>query len=241
MNVLIVEDDPLIARINAGYLARVADCTLVGQCQDVVSAHGVLARESVDLVLLDIYLGRRTGLDLAEWLGVHRPDTSIILLTAASETDTVRRAHRLGIDDYLVKPFTAERFVEAVVACRQRRRTLAEHEHALDQHALDLVFRAAPRDLSGAGTLPKGIAGNTLVHVIDAITRADGQPSTEEIAEHSGLSRVSARKYLRFLVEQQALAETLDYGSSGRPSFRYRLIDNAALKSLYRRGETSSR
>ena len=235
MNVLIVEDDPMIARLNARYLARMSDCHLIGQCRDVVSARAMVERERVDLVLLDIYLGRRHGLELAEWLQIHRPDTDVILLTAANEADVVRRAHRLGVRDYLVKPFSIERFIEAITACQRRRRTLARTDRPVDQNTLDALFRT-PHPASGPGErLPKGLTKTTLAAVIDAVQAAlsaDRALSTDIIADHADISRVSARKYLRYLVDKQALGETLSYGAAGRPAFRYALLDAALLRQL---------
>lgn len=236
MNVLIVEDDPMVARLNAGYLARMTDCTLIGQCRDVVSARAVLERERVDLVLLDVYLGRRHGLELAEWLQTHRPDTDVILLTAANEADMVRRAHQLGVRDYLVKPFSIERFMEAITACQRRRRTLARADRPVDQDTLDALFRTPHPAARSVERLPKGLTKTTLASVIEAVhaaaSSADYALSTEVVADHADISRVSARKYLRYLVDKQALGETFSYGAAGRPAFRYALLDVALLRRL---------
>ncbi|MGO2415155.1 MAG: response regulator, partial [Cobetia crustatorum] len=71
MRVLIVEDDPMVMRLNVEYLNRVAGMRLVAQCEDVASALDVLAAEEVDLVLLDIYLRSRNGLEGLRWLRRH--------------------------------------------------------------------------------------------------------------------------------------------------------------------------
>ena len=75
----------------------------------------------------------------------------------------------------------------------------------------------------------------TLASVIEAVSAAasaDHAFSTEVVADHADISRVSARKYLRYLVDKQALGETLFYGAAGRPAFRYALLDAALLQRL---------
>ncbi|MGO2504057.1 MAG: response regulator, partial [Cobetia marina] len=93
MRVLIVEDDPMVMRLNVEYLNRIDGMRLVAQCEDVAAALEVLAQEAVDLVLLDVYLRSRSGLEVLRWLRRHAaPDIQVILITAASEADTVRSA-----------------------------------------------------------------------------------------------------------------------------------------------------
>ncbi|RJS95250.1 response regulator [Salinisphaera sp. Q1T1-3] len=232
MNVLIVEDDPMVSRLNAQYLARLRDTRLVGQCRDAVSALARLRADTVDLVLLDVYLGRRSGLEIAEWLAANRPGVDIILITAASELETVQSARRLGVSDYLVKPFAFERFAEAVDTVTRRRRALARLHGPADQQALDAVFRAQPRS-AAADDLPKGLTAPTLARVVGSIIAHDAMRfSTDEIAEAAGMSRVSLRKYLRHLVSRGLLSEEFAYGAVGRPAFVYRCLDSEALHAL---------
>ncbi|MBU0839293.1 MAG: response regulator, partial [Gammaproteobacteria bacterium] len=54
MRVLIVEDDPMVMRLNVDYLARLEGVELVGQCESVPAALELLEREAVDLLLLDV-------------------------------------------------------------------------------------------------------------------------------------------------------------------------------------------
>src|SRR3546814_5275705 len=121
MRVLIVEDDPMVMRLNVDYLARLEGVELVGQCESVPAALEVLEREAVDLLLLDVYLRNRSGLEVLRHLRAQDRNTDAVLITAASEIETVRAAQRLGARDYLVKPFSFERFRDAVEACRRAR------------------------------------------------------------------------------------------------------------------------
>jgi len=233
LNVLIVEDDPMVRRLNVEYLARIDATHLVGHCSDVASATAVLQREAVDLVLLDVYLGRRSGLELVEWLRERDTAPEVILITAASEPETVRAARRLGVIDYLIKPFDFARFADAIATCRRRRAALDVLPGRVDQRALDQLFRPGRDHPIEGETLPKGLTGYTLAQIVTAILNTDDvEFSTETIAEASAISRVSTRKYLKFLVERELLAESFAYGQVGRPSFAYRCIDRDALTGL---------
>ncbi|RKR06741.1 two-component system CitB family response regulator [Kushneria sinocarnis] len=234
MRVLIVEDDPMVMKLNIDYLARLDGMQLAGRCSDVTTARVVLEREPVDVVLLDIYLGPRSGLELVSWLRERELEVEIVLITAASEPETVREARRLGVTDYLVKPFEFRRFREALETCRQRRRTLEELSGEVDQRSLDALFRAEGSAASGrSGGLPKGLTLHTLRQVVAAILSLESDEfSTETLAETAGMSRVSIRKYLKYLAGRSLLSESFAYGQVGRPSFAYRRLDPEALRQL---------
>jgi len=234
MRVLIVEDDPMVMRLNVDYLARLEGVELVGQCESVPAALELLEREAVDLLLLDVYLRNRSGLEVLRHLRAQDRNTDAVLITAASEIDTVRAAQRLGARDYLVKPFSFERFRDAVEACRRAREALSRLPDQLGQGDIDRLFSQAPAtDLRRPGDLPKGLTPASLAQVAQAILALDEDSFTSEtLLPATGMSRVSVRKYLKHLSDAQLLEESFHYGQIGRPSFRYRCLDRAALLRL---------
>ncbi|MCQ2046665.1 two-component response regulator [Stutzerimonas stutzeri] len=234
MRVLIVEDDPMVMRLNVDYLARLEGVELVGQCESVPAALELLEREAVDLLLLDVYLRNRSGLEVLRHLRAQDRNTDAVLITAASEIETVRAAQRLGARDYLVKPFSFERFRDAVEACRRAREALSRLPDQLGQGDIDRLFSQAPAtDLRRPGDLPKGLTPASLAQVAQAILALDEDGFTSEtLLPATGMSRVSVRKYLKHLSDAQLLEESFHYGQIGRPSFRYRCLDRAALQRL---------
>ncbi|WP_312173214.1 response regulator [Stutzerimonas kunmingensis] len=234
MRVLIVEDDPMVMRLNVDYLARLEGVELVGQCESVPTALELLEREAVDLLLLDVYLRNRSGLEVLRHLRAQDRNTDAVLITAASEIETVRAAQRLGARDYLVKPFSFERFRDAVEACRRARDALSRLPDQLGQGDIDRLFSQAPAtDLRRPGDLPKGLTPASLAQVAQAILALDEDSFTSEtLMPATGMSRVSVRKYLKHLSDAQLLEESFHYGQIGRPSFRYRCLDRAALLRL---------
>ncbi|WP_312444029.1 MULTISPECIES: response regulator [Stutzerimonas] len=234
MRVLIVEDDPMVMRLNVDYLARLEGVELVGQCESVPTALELLEREAVDLLLLDVYLRNRSGLEVLRHLRAQDRNTDAVLITAASEIETVRAAQRLGARDYLVKPFSFERFRDAVEACRRARDALSRLPDQLGQGDIDRLFSQAPAtDLRRPGDLPKGLTPASLAQVAQAILALDEDSFTSEtLLPATGMSRVSVRKYVKHLSDAQLLEESFHYGQIGRPSFRYRCLDRAALLRL---------
>ncbi|MGK9049442.1 response regulator [Stutzerimonas chloritidismutans] len=234
MRVLIVEDDPMVMRLNVDYLARLEGVELVGQCESVPAALELLEREAVDLLLLDVYLRNRSGLEVLRHLRAQDRNTDAVLITAASEIETVRAAQRLGARGYLVKPFSFERFRDAVEACRRAREALSRLPDQLVQGDIDRLFSQAPAtDLRRPGDLPKGLTPASLAQVAQAILALDEDSFTSEtLLPATGMSRVSVRKYLKHLSDAQLLEESFHYGQIGRPSFRYRCLDRAALLRL---------
>ena len=234
MRVLIVEDDPMVMRLNVDYLARLEGVELVGQCESVPAALELLEREAVDLLLLDVYLRNRSGLEVLRHLRAQDRNTDAVLITAASEIETVRAAQRLGARDYLVKPFSFERFRDAVEACRRARDALSRLPDQLGQGDIDRLFSQPPAtDLRRPGDLPKGLTPASLAQVAQAILALDEDSFTSEtLLPATGMSRVSVRKYLKHLSDAQLLEESFHYGQTGRPSFRYRCLDRPALLRL---------
>jgi two-component system CitB family response regulator/CitB family two-component system response regulator MalR len=234
MRVLIVEDDPMVMRLNVDYLARIDGVQLVGQCDSVPAALELLKHETVDLLLLDVYLRNRSGLDVLRQLRTQDRNTDAVLITAASEIETVRAAQRLGARDYLVKPFSFERFRDAIEACRRAREAQARLPEQLGQADIDRLFsQSAAVEVRRPGDLPKGLTPTSLAQVAQVILALDEDSFTSEtLLPATGMSRVSVRKYLKHLSDAQLLEESFYYGQIGRPSFRYRCLDRAALQRL---------
>ena len=83
------------------------------------------------------------------------------------------------------------------------------------------------------GDLPKGLTPASLAQVAQAILALEDDGFTSEtLLPATGMSRVSVHKYLKHLNDMHLLEESFHYGQIGRPSFRYRCLDRAALQRL---------
>lgn len=111
---IIIEDDPMVAQINCQYLQPLGDFQIDGIFNSGAAAQEYLKENEADLAIVDIYMPGMNGIELLRWIrGDHR-NLSVIMVTAATEIQTVAEALQLGIVDYLIKPFSFARFQEAV-------------------------------------------------------------------------------------------------------------------------------
>ncbi|MGD6848361.1 response regulator [Rossellomorea aquimaris] len=220
INVLIVEDDPMVARFNQKYLEEIKEFHLIGISNSIEDAMVKVNEYKIDLVLLDVYMpGKRNGMDLLEQIRKEQRETDVILITAASEVDNIQSALRMGVVDYLIKPFEFERFKKALTTYRESNRML-QKQSTIDQSELDLLLL---REVQAGekSPLPKGLTSSTLSSIYDEIMSFEEQSfSTDDIADVTSISRVSIRKYLRFLKDIGVVDETLIYGI-GRPVYQY--------------------
>ena len=115
MNALIVDDNN-IARTTIKQLAgRVDDITIVAECSNAMEAYNLLQAESVDLLLLDIEMPGMTGLELTRNLVNKRP----VIIFITSKREYAADAFDLNVVDYIIKPVTSSRFIQAIDKARE--------------------------------------------------------------------------------------------------------------------------
>ena len=105
---LIVDDEPLARNIIQEYAKKIPSLTIVGECEDAISAHQLLQTKPVDLLFLDINMPKLTGI---EFLKTLKNPLLVIFTTAYSEF--ALDGFELNVIDYLKKPFSFERFCKA--------------------------------------------------------------------------------------------------------------------------------
>lgn len=115
MNCLIVDDNK-IARTTMKQLAnQVKDIVLVGECPNAMDAYNLLQKQPIDLILLDIEMPGMTGLELTKNLGNKKP----IIIFTTSKKEYAAEAFELNVADYIVKPVTPARFIQAIDKARE--------------------------------------------------------------------------------------------------------------------------
>ncbi|SDQ38779.1 response regulator [Thermostaphylospora chromogena] len=218
IKVLVVDDDFMVARIHAGYVERVQGFSVVATAHSGQAAIAAVAQHRPDLVLLDIYLPDMSGLDVLRTLrGIAHP-VDVLVITAARDVATVQEAMRGGAVNYLIKPFTAAALTDRLQRYADTRRQLTAIGPTAEQDEVDRLFGVDP---PGPPPLPKGLSAATCALVADVL-RENGELSAAETAALTGLSRVSARRYLEYLCVSGRAELRPRYGTAGRPEHRYR-------------------
>lgn len=221
---LVVDDEPEVAAIHGSWVARMPGFTLAKTASTTAEALHAIRHLDIDLVLLDLFLPDGSGLDVLRELRASAigDRVGVIAITAAKEVEHVRAAMAGGVVHYLIKPFSAEVF-------SARLRDYAERRHDLSVRAGDEEVRSQREvdrmigDRAGRQSrpLPKGLSEVSMRRIVTALRDAD--LTAAEAAAASGMSRVTAGRYLSHLEEiGAAVAEPL-YGDLGRPTLRYRL------------------
>lgn len=221
IRVLIVDDDFHVAQAHARSVAKVPGFIVVGEAHSAAEAHELVETARPDLLLLDMYLPDRTGLDLVRQLAAESSGTGVpdfILITAARDIESVRAAIQLGAIYYLVKPFAFPALREQLEAYQHWRLRLSEAREA-DQDTVDTLYsmlRSPATDARQRRRLPA-----TMARVLDTVADATTAVSAADVAESLGVSRPTAQRYLAILVQRGLVDLDLAYGATGRPEHRY--------------------
>ena len=220
--VAIVEDDAMVARLHRAFIQKDSRFRVEQILPDGRAALRWLQSHPVDLLILDVYMPGLTGLELLHRLRTQGVEADVIMVTAANDVKTVNSLLKLGVVDYLVKPFTYERFQRALDVFCQYRETVAGN--ALTQHALDRLFVSGGSSPDAAAP-PKGLQQDTLALIRAGLTDAPSAGITgDALARQIGLSAVTVRRYLHYLEQTGEVVSTVNYDTGGRPSHLYRLF-----------------
>ncbi|MFJ8862634.1 response regulator [Streptomyces sp. NPDC102451] len=218
IEVLVVDDDVRVARINAAYVAKVPGFRVAAMAHSAAEALTRIGEAPIDLILLDHYLPDRNGLAVVRELRALGHHTDVIMVTAARDVATVQAAMRHGALQYLVKPFAYAGLRTKLEAYAALRHTFESGGEA-EQTEVDRLFGALWA--TGGSDLPKGHSTTTAELVRQALRSADGPLSAQEIAESAGMSRQTAQRYLKLLERTGRVRLSLKYGETGRPEHRY--------------------
>ena len=217
--ILIVEDDPMVALINKRFLENMGFKNILGPVQTEEEIIKVLDKENIDLILLDVYLPKKNGIDILKSLRYKKYLTDVIMITAANSVEEVKRAFAYGVTDYLVKPFEFERFEEAINKYKQKNNLLNKRE-ALSQQDIDVISKSLEEKIE----LPKGLNQKTLDRIMEFLKENQGKVWTlREIAYELKISNVTIKKYMDYLEDVKKVNVTLTSGNVGRPEYKYTL------------------
>lgn len=176
MRILLVEDDIMLGKATTEGLKT---AYAVDWCETAEDAAAALKTTPYDLLVLDINLPKKSGIDLLKELREHNDDRPVLFLTAR---DSV--AHRIeglnaGADDYLVKPFDLDELIARIGALIRRSQGRASPKITCG----DIVYNPVAKQVKKSGKLIK-LSGRELSVLEILMTNLDKVMSKLQIEEH---------------------------------------------------------
>jgi putative nucleotidyltransferase with HDIG domain len=157
-HILVVDDEDAIRDLFSDWL-RVAGhtCVSAGTATEALS---LAERERTDVALLDLRMPGESGVWLAQRLRESRDDLAIIMATGAQSFDAAREGMRIGVMDYLLKPFSRQELVDAVdravkwcEATARERAERARLEVEIERRSSELSNAFAQVEVTASGAL----------------------------------------------------------------------------------------
>ncbi|MBO2450713.1 response regulator [Actinomadura barringtoniae] len=219
IRVLVVEDDPVAAEAHRQYVERVAGFEVAGVVHSGADALRFFKREQADLVLLDFYLPDTHGLKVCRAMRAAGHPVDVIAVTSARDLTVVRAAVSVGVVQYLLKPFTFASLRDKLERYARFRESAARSGEVTGQAEVDGML--ATLRTPNQQALPKGLSGETLQAITDALSEAADGLSAAAAADLTGVSRVTARRYLEYLADNGLALRKPNYGQVGRPEVRF--------------------
>ncbi|KHT64151.1 hypothetical protein RJ45_08075 [Photobacterium gaetbulicola] len=222
ISVLIVEDDATIADLHSHFIGSLNDYRVVGVASTVKQAWVMQEALSPDLILLDHFLPDGKGITLLrQWRTLARMP-NVVFVSAANDGKVIRDALSLGVFDYLIKPINYQRLRHSLERFHAYQHSLTG-EQPIQQDQLDQLLTAGSQPPARlANRVPSnGVDPYTLDQVMACFRYATEEHSASTLAEQTGLSKTTARRYLDYAVRQGRLEAHLQHGSVGRPIRTY--------------------
>lgn len=219
IRVLIVDDDPMVAHLHERAIEALSRFSVVGIANNGRQGLEMAEASHPHLIILDVYMPEVDGIEMLKQLRSLRYPIDVILITAAREAEQLQEATRYGALDFIIKPFKLQRLQEALRTYAERF-DLIHSSDRLSQPDVDRLLHQDEVEVTPSVSLPKGLNELTLGKVRSCLTQSTVPLSAEETAQGCGVSRITARRYLEYLVEQGSARVDLSYGT-GRPSRQY--------------------
>src|SRR6476620_3617259 len=129
MNCLVVDDNKIARTTLKQLVSQVSDLQLAGECASAMEAYNLIREKPVDLLLLDIEMPGMTGIELTRNLQAERP----IIIFTTSKKEYAAEAFDLNVADYIVKPITPGRFLQAIDKAREMLQSNSEQVKLSDE------------------------------------------------------------------------------------------------------------
>lgn len=222
IDVLIVEDDPMVAAVHRQFISAVSGFVVAGVVSSGKDALEFLQQHPVRLVILDVFLPGMDGMTTLQKIREMNRTVGVIVVSASRDTNTINAMLKAGAFDYVIKPFVFERIQMSLRSFQRLENRLNRGADQIDQKELDRLLQVRQKETT-VNNLPKGLNPQTLQQVKNLLSCATAPLSSIETAQALKISRITARRYLKYLVAAEEVTLELQYQKVGRPTNRYAL------------------
>lgn len=219
MNLLIVDDEQQILEgILQGVRWELLNFTEVFTAKGYEQAVRIFESHTIDILLSDIELDRRNGLDLIEWVNEHSPETSCLILSCHENFNFARRAVKLRCLEYILKPVPYEQLTE--ILARTKDQVQREHSAVLLENYGKTYIRQMKENLTPEET------GNALEEAVSYIREHISENMTVEFL---ALKVHVSPRHLNRLFQKQFGQPVGDYLSKQRMVLAGELLKDGKL------------
>jgi DNA-binding NarL/FixJ family response regulator len=197
--VIIVDDHPVVRLGIRQMLASEPSLSVCGEADSVEAALEVCAASNADLAIVDLSLGKVSGLELIKELHARHPDVAILVLSMHDESLFAQRALRAGARGYLQKHEAIEGLVDAI-----------HHVLSGKVYVSDTVAQQVLASLRGTSTAPTDQLSTLTDREIQVLERVGRGSSTAEIARDLGVSVKTIETYRSNIKAKLNLKSALD-------------------------------
>lgn len=184
INLLIVDDHPMIREGLVAMLTPYSDINIVGTCDDGQHAIDAVERLSPNVVLMDIKMGKVNGFEATREIISNYPGVKVIMLTIYEDAESIRLALQSGASGYMLKQASREKLVESI-------RKVLRGEVVIDSTLLSQLVTDYTR-------LAQGAASTNYIPAVDDCKELT--PRESEVAKYlaQGLTNkeISSRTHL---------------------------------------------
>ncbi len=236
VRVLVVTHDHMLRRYSGECIKEMEGFARAGFARSIEELERILSAPEYghDIALLDPFLPF-DALDTAiGLLRRHKRPREIIVVSRCAEKSFISTAHRLGVFDYIIAPFSPSRLRTSLLECRERLLFLSSLPPSLTQNHVDALLYQRKQPLAKPFHSARKIPDpQRLLRIMNALAEASSPLSLDEIVRRTKISRSTTWRCLRHLEENGFIGSRRHHEGLGRPSVRFFPLDASRSVKLH--------
>lgn len=216
---IIIEDDPVMAKLNQTNLEQFKDIKLEGSFRNCFDALTFLETKTIDLILLDFHLPGMNGAEFLTHLRKMNCLSEVIMITMNNDAEAMKKILSFGVIDYVLKPYTTERFKEAINHFIKKEASMGSSAYITQEELDKFLYTSETIQSKRAVRSSNTPENNTRRDLIEYLKARPDTPMTlNQILYEVSLSKVTLRRYMKSFCEEGIVITACDYSTGGRPS-----------------------